>query len=114
MLTAPLLLLAGVLHHAPPPQPAVEPIWDQRPRLEAHDYPPSALSQLISGSAIVRCRFHPSGTPTDCHVESETPEGFGFGAAAVRVVGRGRLDPASLEGMADGATFTVRIVFSVG
>lgn len=106
-------LLAVALQEPPATPEALAPRWRQAPRLQASDYPNRALQQSVSGSAVIRCQFHPSGQPSACGVESETPVGYGFGTAALRVVERARLDPDSLAGAAPGASFTVRIVFSV-
>lgn len=100
----------------PPPRPAVitSVQWSRRPTLRADDYPDRALQREIEGSATLRCTAQSDGRPVNCQVVSEDPSGYGFGAAAVRVVQRGQLTPATVDGAAQNATFTVRIPFQLG
>jgi protein TonB len=106
----------------PPPAPPAPPRpsvitsvqWSRRPALRADDYPDRALQREVEGSATLRCTAQSDGRPVNCQVVSEDPSGYGFGAAAVRVVQRGQLTPATVDGAAQNATFTVRIPFQLG
>lgn len=61
------------------------PKWKSRPTaaqtLEA--YPSRALQEKTSGKATIRCIRNPLGYLRSCVVQSETPSGQGFGAAAL-------------------------------
>ncbi|HEY1225593.1 MAG TPA: energy transducer TonB [Brevundimonas sp.] len=49
------------------------------------NYPPAAFAQGVGGVAVVRCRVTDDGAFKDCVVVEETPAGFGFGEAALRM-----------------------------
>lgn len=72
---------------APPPSPD-DVRWSRAPRVIERDIPQRALDAQISGSAEVSCLISTTGRPESCRVEQETPAGYGFGAAAIRVVSR--------------------------
>jgi hypothetical protein len=48
-------------------------------------YPPAALAAGISGVASISCASTEHGGFTDCRLVSETPDGQGFGAAALAI-----------------------------
>jgi protein TonB len=52
----------------------------------------------VEGAATVGCVVQPDGALTDCQVISETPQGYGFGAAAVKAAARFRMRPATRDG----------------
>lgn len=60
-------------------------------------YPERALRQNLTGSAALDCVIGADGRPQTCQVLYEEPEGFGFGAASVRIACHFRVDVASLE-----------------
>ncbi|MEN5051893.1 TonB family protein [Brevundimonas naejangsanensis] len=103
----------------PPPQEAartfanVEARWLTPPRPTASDYPQRAVDRGLSGGAAVRCEVALSGKPTNCVVVAEVPPGSGFGEAAVKIVLRGRLDPATIKPEEVGSTFIVTVPFSM-
>ena len=103
----------------PPPQEAtrtfanVEARWLTPPRPTASDYPQRAVDRGLSGGAAVRCEAALSGKPTNCVVIGEVPHGSGFGEAAVKIVLRGRLDPATIKPEEVGTTFVVTVPFSI-
>ena len=58
----------------------------------ARTYPRAAEDHGVSrGKATLRCKLTDNGYLTACSVVSESPEGFGFGAAALRLADRFRL-----------------------
>lgn len=75
-------------------------------RAEAHDgwavlqdphewqtfFPDRALSEKVSGEAVVRCRPK-RGASVICEILSESPGGYGFGQAALKVQAKLRLSP---------------------
>ena len=98
-----------------PPRPSVitNPTWSRMPQPTERDFPDRALSTGTSGVATVRCTAQANGRPTNCQVVSESPSGYGFGRAAVRVVQRGELSPRTVDGAAENATFNVTIRFPI-
>jgi len=78
-------LLATPASAADAPKPMMLPDWVSVPAGEASGYPETARGQNppASGQAVVRCRWHQDKTLDHCSVVSETPDGLGFGDAAV-------------------------------
>lgn len=48
-------------------------------------YPERAVRARVSGEARLRCRVETGGRLSQCKVVSESPQGFGFGQAALRL-----------------------------
>lgn len=48
-------------------------------------YPEQALRLGVVGRAMLNCRSNADGTLSDCLLVSEFPEGYGFGAAALKM-----------------------------
>jgi protein TonB len=61
-------------------------------------WPPGAVSNRISGRAVLACRVPRSGRPEHCWVVSETPADIGFGAAAVAMAPLFRIKPVLRNG----------------
>jgi TonB family protein len=63
------------------------PNWSRRPTLEdlVQAYPPEAVKAKVEGDAVLHCQVTATGKLADCSVLRETPEGAGFGAAALRL-----------------------------
>ncbi|HEX8569984.1 MAG TPA: TonB family protein [Caulobacteraceae bacterium] len=61
------------------------PNWVRRPKSEdlAAVWPAEAMRRGISGRAVIRCGISTEGTLRKCAVREESPEGTGFGAAAL-------------------------------
>jgi len=91
----------------------VEARWLTPPRPTASDYPQRAVDRGLSGGAAVRCEVALSGKPTNCAVVAEVPPGSGFGEAAVKIVRRGRLNPATIRPEEVGSAFVVTVPFSI-
>lgn len=53
-------------------------------------YPPGAIADRTPGRAVIRCNVAPDGLLGGCDVVSETPEGRGFGEAAVLLASKMR------------------------
>ncbi|MFN4288841.1 MAG: energy transducer TonB [Brevundimonas sp.] len=62
-------------------------------------YPPLAMAEDVQGVGIVECWVSEAGRFEDCRVVSESPEGYGFGEATIRLVSRYELEPARLDGV---------------
>lgn len=62
-------------------------------------YPPQAAdADVQAGLGVADCLVGPEGALTDCRVGRASPEGFGFGEAAVRVVSVMHMDIWTPEG----------------
>src|SRR5262249_23951514 len=61
--------------------------WRRRPSGEdfLRYYPENALHHAKSGSATITCKLSSSGNAHDCTLVRESPPGWGFGDAAVRM-----------------------------
>ncbi|WP_409514393.1 energy transducer TonB [Brevundimonas sp.] len=69
--------------------------WARPPRITERDIPQRAIDAGVTGSAVVECQISDMGRPEYCSVISETPEGYGFGAVALRVVARALASPTN-------------------
>src|SRR5258708_11062404 len=56
----------------------------------------------MGGKALLRCQVGQGGRLDGCQVKSETPEGAGFGGAALRLARSYRVDPESAPAPASG------------
>lgn len=107
-------LASGAVQDAPPADAVVTNIsWEQTPppALAYPEYPPLATILGVGGDVHLRCVARIDGTVGDCEVLSASNPGWGFEAAAIRVVQLGRLNPQTVNGVPQAATFTVRIPF---
>jgi len=68
-------------------------------------YPPNALERRVEGRATVACAVARDGALRRCRVVRETPSGWGFGEAALKVADRARLKSHRHD------RFTLQLVF---
>lgn len=73
------------------PSPLVTPSADQMIRL----YPPQAQT---GGRTVIGCKAGVDGLLHDCKVQSETPQGMGFGEASMRAAELYRVKPGTVDG----------------
>lgn len=78
----------------------VYPDWKRKPtasQLQAV-WPTDAAKKQQTGKAIIVCKVNTQGALYECRVESETPVGSGFGAAAVALTPQFLMSPAMKGG----------------
>jgi protein TonB len=95
----------------PPPERVIQdPNWLSMPSAaDLQDaYPLRAIDLGKSGQAVLSCHVAANGSVTGCMVASETPQNFGFGASAMKLSKRFRMNPRTEDGQAVGGA-SVRI-----
>ena len=96
---------------AGPPE-ITNPRWLRQPRDLARYYPSRALARGVTGQVLLNCRVDTAGA-LHCSVASETPEGWGFGAAALRIAEDYRMVPATRDGLAVEGRYRMRVPFEM-
>jgi protein TonB len=94
--------------------PAIQTItnahWLRQPRnLQAY-YPRRALQRSVEGSVQLDCRVLTTGN-LRCAVVSETPAGWDFGEAALRIARDYQMTPAMRDGVPVEARYQMRVPF---
>ncbi len=102
------LLSAQPVTSAEPEQAPVA--WVTRPEPTPDDFPPMAGQLGLSGKAVIECEANRQGVPVNCHSVSAAPAHLGFDTAAINVVQRGRLSPAT-EDNTGARSFKVTVPF---
>jgi TonB family protein len=91
-----------------------QPDWATKPSSEdiGRSYPLLANSLRLEGFTVLRCRVDPQGALKDCKATDERPDGLGFGAAALTMVDRFRINPKTIDGLpAEGGKVSIPIRF---
>lgn len=95
--------LAAALQSAPTPDP--RPVWVVQPRPW---YPEAALgADIKAGRVDLRCTFV-NQRATDCTVVSETPQGYGFGRAALAAMSRAVASPTTTGAVEFAVVFSMQ------
>lgn len=94
------------------PVVVTRPRWIEQPRNLTRYYPPRAIERGIEGDVVLNCLVRVSGS-LDCDVVSESPAGWGFSLAALRIAGAHRMTPATRGGVAVEGRYTMRVPFRI-
>lgn len=89
-----------------------DPHWLRRPRNLARYYPRRALEHAVTGQVVLDCLVSVEGR-LDCGVESESPAGWGFAEAALRIARDHRMAPAIRDGAATQSRYRMRVPFNL-
>jgi protein TonB len=104
-------------YEAPPaPTEITNANWLQRPGAREFDryYPTRATEREKEGRVVLNCTVNANGT-INCTVASETPDGWGFGDAAVQISKAFKMAPQTINGApTSGGTVRVPITFKLG
>jgi TonB family protein len=107
---------AGVGSGSGSPVKITKPDWLRTPnaQLFADLYPRQAQAYRVSGQTNLNCRVAVSGSLVDCVVIDESPAGFGFGAAALKMSTAFQMRPMSKNGLpVSGAQVNIPITFNI-
>ncbi len=99
---------------APPGPVRTPPDWAAKPDAEAvaEHYPTRAQRLEVEGRATINCGLDKTGKLSDCWTFEESPEGYGFGDAAVALAAEFRMKPATVDGQpVDGGRIRIPITF---
>jgi TonB family protein len=90
------------------------PEWLEKPTGDdmEHFFPTKARAASMSGRATITCTVTAEGQLKGCVASKESPEGYGFGEAAVSLGAIFRMKPKLVDGRpVEGGTITMPIVF---
>lgn len=92
---------------APRPSLITNPRWSERPQLV---YPEPALAANVEGAVTMTCTVSRTGYLVDCEIVSDSTPGFGFAEAALSAAASARVEPRTVDGLAEDAkaTWTAR------
>lgn len=95
------------------PVTITDPVWVQRPRNPERFYPRDAFIRGVAGEVVLDCDIDVDGRLA-CAVVSETPQGLGFGEAALRIAGAHVMRPATRNGAPARGRYRMVVPFSPG
>jgi TonB family protein len=93
-----------------------EPNWIETPTSADYVglYPQRAAQQEKTGKVTMQCLVTETGSVNNCAVTQETPEGLGFGDAALAMADKFKMSPATRDGApVGGAVVTIPIMFAL-
>lgn len=108
---------AAPVQQAVPPQDSqvTKPEWLSIPSGDdmAKVYPDLAQRMNLAGRASIKCIIDTDGSLQDCQVVKESPAGFGFGAAALRLSAYFKMKPPQRDGRPIKGVLTLPIRFEL-
>jgi protein TonB len=110
------LLFATALQATAPLVPTGVPNWEILPSADdlKRVYPRRAMRARQSGLAVMRCQVTTTGHLQDCVVLSETPNGYFFGEAVLKLTPKFKLAPLKSDGTSvEGGRIDVPVRFGV-
>ena len=91
-----LAVASGVQAQTTPPHsPSPSPSPGDAASMPLSFYPARAQRMEVDGDTVLDCNVTDEGRLDDCRLVSETPAGYGFGEAALKVSRIWRMKPAS-------------------
>lgn len=105
---------APTVESPPPAAVIINPSWSRQPSADQmmRAYPPRAIAAGVAGSVSLNCLVLPDGMVADCKVGRETPDGYGFGRAALGLARHFRVNPRTVDGAAQGSRVTMGLRFN--
>lgn len=99
---------------APPTQPVEisNPFWLHRPQDLDRFYPARAIGRGVEGRATLDCQVSITGALI-CTLVSETPSGWGFGEAALRIAHEYSMQPAMRAGAPAPGHYRMNVPFTL-
>lgn len=94
------------------PLEITQPHWTRHPDNLARYYPERAVARSIEGAVTLDCIVRVSGA-LDCAVVSETPRGWGFAEAALRISRDYAMVPATRDGAPVEGRYRMRVPFAL-
>jgi periplasmic protein TonB len=115
--TPPTIVETPVAPEPPKAPPVItNPDWVRKPNGKDFEryYPARALDREKEGRVVLDCLVNENGS-INCRVSSETPEGWDFGDAALKIARSFQMSPKMVDGSpTSGGRVTVPIVFKLG
>jgi TonB family protein len=107
--------LVPVTAEAPAAPTTTRADWVAKPSGDdvSEAYPQLAQTFGVAGRVVLRCKVATTGRTEDCQVLSETPKGFGFGDAALKIAPLFRMAPATAGGSATASDVRIPIRFAL-
>ena len=109
------MAVEGFVEPGPPPPSIVNPEWLRKPTGEdlTQYYPEAAQREALDGRATISCAVSEAGDVERCSVISESPEGYGFGQAALKLSPLFKMRPKSQDGIPVEGSVRIPIVFRI-
>ena len=110
-----LAMLAAAVLATSQPAPVVRPKWERQPSPDElmDAYPPGAEAKGVEGRAVMVCTVTVYGDMDDCVIVSQTPPGWGFGDAALRVSLRLHMSPQLRNGEPEPSRVRIPVRFAL-